>query len=234
MLVTLSGAVVSDGLDDGRVVSGVGGQYNFVAMAQELPDGHSILQIRSTRSTPGGVQSNVVFNYGHITIPRHLRDIIVTEYGIADIRGKTDEEIVIELLKVADSRFQAELMAQAKAAGKLDPHYELPEEFQSNLPESYAEPMTHLRDRGFFPPFPFGTDFTPEEIVLGRALRALKAKVGTRAGQLLAAARALSSHKPEPEIMPYLDRMGLADPHGFSERLYQRLIAQELRTQLGL
>jgi acyl-CoA hydrolase len=34
MKATLLGAVVSDGLEDGRVVSGVGGQYNFVAMAQ--------------------------------------------------------------------------------------------------------------------------------------------------------------------------------------------------------
>ncbi len=42
MMQTLAGAAVSDGLEDGRVVSGVGGQYNFVAMAQELPDGHSL------------------------------------------------------------------------------------------------------------------------------------------------------------------------------------------------
>jgi acyl-CoA hydrolase len=37
----LSGAVVSDGLDDGRVVSGVGGQYNFIAMAHQLATGRS-------------------------------------------------------------------------------------------------------------------------------------------------------------------------------------------------
>lgn len=49
MMHTLLGAAVSDGLENGQVVSGVGGQYNFVAMAQELPDGHSILNLRSTR-----------------------------------------------------------------------------------------------------------------------------------------------------------------------------------------
>ena len=38
MMATALGAAVSDGLDDGRVVSGVGGQYNFVAMGHALPD----------------------------------------------------------------------------------------------------------------------------------------------------------------------------------------------------
>ena len=38
MMMTALGAAVSDGLADGRVVSGVGGQYNFVAMAHALPE----------------------------------------------------------------------------------------------------------------------------------------------------------------------------------------------------
>ena len=106
MMVTLLGAAVSDGLEDGRVVSGVGGQYNFVSMAHALPDARSILCVRATRSKGGRVTSNIVWNYGHATIPRHLRDIVVTEYGIADLRGRTDREIVAALLNVADSRFQ--------------------------------------------------------------------------------------------------------------------------------
>ncbi|HSC76056.1 MAG TPA: acetyl-CoA hydrolase/transferase C-terminal domain-containing protein, partial [Pseudomonadales bacterium] len=63
MMVTLSGAAVSDALDDGRVVSGVGGQYNFVAMAHELPDAQSILMLRSWRMHNGKPQSNIVANY---------------------------------------------------------------------------------------------------------------------------------------------------------------------------
>src|SRR6201999_1722661 len=58
MMVTLLGAAVSDGLADGRVVSGVGGQYNFVAMAHALPDARSILSVRSTRSKNGVLTSN--------------------------------------------------------------------------------------------------------------------------------------------------------------------------------
>ena len=50
MMVTGLGAAVSDALADGRVVSGVGGQYNFVAMAHALPEARSILCVRATRA----------------------------------------------------------------------------------------------------------------------------------------------------------------------------------------
>ena len=86
MMASVLGAAVSDALEDGRVVSGVGGQYNFVAMAHALAGGRSALLLRATRSRGSRVESNIRFNYGHTTIPRHLRDIYITEYGIADLR----------------------------------------------------------------------------------------------------------------------------------------------------
>src|SRR5580698_3946345 len=49
MMATLLGDVVSDALDDGRVVSGVGGQYNFVAQSFALKDARSIIIVRATR-----------------------------------------------------------------------------------------------------------------------------------------------------------------------------------------
>ena len=88
MMATLLGDVVSDGLDNGKVVSGVGGQYNFVAQSFALEDARSIIMTRATRNAKGRVTSNILWNYGHTTIPRHLRDVVVTEYGIADLRGK--------------------------------------------------------------------------------------------------------------------------------------------------
>ncbi|MBW2713641.1 MAG: hypothetical protein JRC77_07815, partial [Deltaproteobacteria bacterium] len=184
MMVTMSGAVVSDGLEDGTVISGVGGQYNFVAMAQALPYGHSILQIRSTRMQHGKLKSNVVWNYGHITIPRHLRDIVITEYGIADIRGKTDEEIIKALLNVTDSNFQNELLEQAKRTGKLSADYEIPAAHRNNTEESYKRKLAELKKQELFPTFPFGTEFSDEEITLGRSLRGLKAKTSSTAGTL--------------------------------------------------
>jgi hypothetical protein len=69
MMVTLLGAAVSDALEDGQVVSGVGGQYNFVAMAHALPGARSILCVRATRTRHGRTTYNIVWNYAHETIP---------------------------------------------------------------------------------------------------------------------------------------------------------------------
>ncbi len=67
--VTLMGAAVADQLEDGRVLSGVGGQYNFVAQAHALEGARSILMLRSWRESGGEVSSNIVWQYGHTTIP---------------------------------------------------------------------------------------------------------------------------------------------------------------------
>jgi acyl-CoA hydrolase len=230
MMVTLSGAVVSDALEDGTVISGVGGQYNFVSMAHALPDGRSILQVRSTNKSGGELRSSVVWNYGHVTIPRHLRDIIVTEYGIADLRGKTDEEVVKELLNITDSRFQEELMQTAKEAGKLAEDYQIPERYRSNTPESYALPLAELKKEELFPLFPFGTDLTEEEIILGGALRRLKGKMESGLHAVEAVAEAVAHGGNDEDVAPYLRRMGLENPEGLKEKLYQRLLTAELRS----
>ncbi|HBD10703.1 MAG TPA: acetyl-CoA hydrolase, partial [Porticoccaceae bacterium] len=110
MMATLSGAVCSDGLDNGQVVSGVGGQYNFVAQAHQIPGGRSILMVRATREDSGGeVTSNIVFNYGHLTIPRHLRDIVITEYGIADLRFASVQQRAERLIAIAAPQFRDKL-----------------------------------------------------------------------------------------------------------------------------
>lgn len=229
MKVTLSGHVVSDGLEDGRVVSGVGGQYNFVAMAHELPDGRSLINLRSTREKGTKVLSNIVWNYGHTTIPRHLRDIVVTEYGIADLRGKTDSEIIEELLKITDSRFQAKLMQQAKKAGKLRSDYQIPEKFRNNYPEVITQKIAAFRRKGFFPPFPFGTDFTEQEQVVGKALKSLKRKSHSKRLMLRMLIKALFT-LTIPEVQkPYLERMGLWQAKGLEERIFRNLLANELK-----
>jgi len=114
LMVMLNGAIISHTLSNSRVLSGPGGQYNFVAMAHALPDARFVIMLRSTRSDKGKVYSNIVWEYGEVTVPRHLRDIVVTEYGIADLRGKTDKEVIMELLNITDSRFQEKLLKKAK------------------------------------------------------------------------------------------------------------------------
>jgi acyl-CoA hydrolase len=228
MMVTLLGAAVSDGLADGRVVSGVGGQYNFVSMAHALPGARSILCVRSTRTSGGKTTSNIVWNYANTTIPRHLRDIVVTEYGIADLRGRTDSEVIAALLNIADSRFQDELLAKAKAARKVPQDYRIPLAYRANTPERLEDAFAPPRNSGFFSEYPFGTDLTAEEIVLARALKLLQARTVTRGGKLRAVLGALLSANPPESHRAYLKRMGLDAPTALGERVLQKLVSRAL------
>jgi hypothetical protein len=176
--------------------------------------------------------SNIVPNYGHTTIPRHLRDIIVNEYGIADLRGKTDGEIIEELMKITDSRFQSKLVREAKKTGKLRREYEIPEAFRNNLPEKVTEKISTLRKEGLFPPFPFGTDFNEEELVVGKALKALKRKSASKRQLLPAILKAIFTFTIRDDHKPYLERMGLWEPGGIKERFYRNLLANELKEVL--
>ncbi len=224
MIATLAGAVASDGLEDGRVVSGVGGQYNFVAMAQELRDGRSILMISATHEREGKVSSNIRFSYGHVTIPRHLRDIVVTEYGIADLRGKSDGEVATALIEIADSRFQEELLTRAREAGRVPEGYTLPDHARENRPERLERMLAPHRENGLFQPFPFGTELTHEELVLRKALTRLK---GLRTGEesRVPGLGALRDTMRVPDsARPYLRRLELEEASGPGERLMQRAV----------
>lgn len=219
MMATLTGAAVSDGLEDGRVVSGVGGQYNFVAQAFALEDARSVIALRATRSKDGKTMSNVVGSYGHITIPRHLRDIVVTEYGIADLRGRTDGEVVTAMLNVADSRFQGALLEDAKKAGKIASDYRIPEAHRDNTPARLEAALGEARQRGLLPLFPFGSDFTAVEQQLMPALGLLR---GAGRGGLLKLA--LRGGPETAEARQSLERMGLLQPRTLKDRLYRRLL----------
>jgi acyl-CoA hydrolase len=230
MMATLLGAAVSDGLADGRVVSGVGGQYNFVAMAHALPDARSILAVRSTREKNAAVTSNILWNYGNTTIPRHLRDVVITEYGVADLRGLTDQDVIAALLNIADSRFQDALKCEAQAAGKLRRDYRIPDIHRNNFPRALHESFILARARGLFSEFPFGTDFTSEEIVLAKALGNLRTNTAAAWPRVKTAAQALMTRGTPAAVKPYLERMALNSPQTRQEWLWQRLLVRELRS----
>jgi acyl-CoA hydrolase len=229
MMATLLGSAVSDGLEDGEVVSGVGGQYNFVAMAHELADGRSILLLRSTRQGRGGVETNIRWNYGHTTIPRHLRDLFVTEYGVADLRGKTDSECIEAMLSITDARFIDALCAEAKSHGKLAADFQVPERWRDNRPEVLKEALAPWQSKNLLPAFPFGSDFTEVEQRLLPALQWLKLRGSTWRGKAEILRAAMAPGAPVGGEDEALDRMGLARPGRFGDRLQQRLLKAALR-----
>ena len=225
MMATALGAAVSDALEDGRVVSGVGGQYNFVAMAHALRDGRSILLLRSCRASAEGTRSNVLWSYGHTTIPRYLRDVVVTEYGVADLRGKSDGECVLATLAITDARFLDGLVAQAKRAGKLGTGFSVPDRWRQNTPARLHDALRPFRARGLLADFPFGSDFTEEEQRLLPALQWLKRHSGGPAARAALLGRALLGGRALPEDEGALGRLGLASPRGMNERVLRRLVA---------
>jgi len=226
MMVTLLGAVVSDGLDSGQVISGVGGQYNFVAQALALDDARSIIALSATRDAGGQAASNLLWSYGHTTIPRHLRDLVITEYGVASLRGETDRDCIAAMLAIADARFQDQLLEQAKRAGKIESGYRLSE--PDNTAEKIHEALAPARGQGWFSSYPFGTDFSPAEQRLLPALKHLKAISGSNWRLARELWRGLRAPPPAADELAALARMGLDRPAGPRERAYRALLRAAL------
>ncbi len=228
MIVSLTGAVASDALEDGTVISGVGGQYNFVAMAHDLPGARSVLCIRSTRGHGKQLTSNIVPFYGHTTIPRHLRDVIVTEYGVADLRGQSDAEVIKRLLAVTDSRFQQGLLEFAKTHGKLPQAYSLPPSVCDNTPARLQAALGPYREQGLLPDYPFGTELTAQELALAASLRKIKS-LSEEPAQFIAATFRALLHRADPEAArPFLERVQLEHPETTKDFLIQQLLLLDL------
>lgn len=224
MIATALGAAASDGLEDGRVVSGVGGQYNFVAMAHALPDARSVLMFRAARDNAGRRESNVRWNYGHATIARHLRDIYLNEYGIADLRARTDGDCVQAMASITEAPFQADLLRQAwdarKLAGRAHP---CERDLQRNTPQALAAALAPFRADGTLPDYPLGSDFDAVEQRLVKALGWLKSNTQTRGAGLRVAWAALWQRAGHADAAS-LRRMGLEAPRDVGGRLNARLL----------
>ena len=106
---------------NGDQFSGIGGAEDFVAGAGlELSD-RSLICLPSTFEKDDRLQSRIVPWFGPgavITTPRHQVDVIVTEYGVAELEGKTVQERGEALAAIAHPQFRDELLAAAERASK--------------------------------------------------------------------------------------------------------------------
>ena len=122
LMVDLTGQVASETIGP-LVWTGVGGQTAFAIAANYsnggrcitvLPSGHMVKGERVSRIVPALPEAAVV------TVPRTLVDYIVTEHGIASLRGKTMRERIGELIAVANPDMRAELRTQARNLYNID------------------------------------------------------------------------------------------------------------------
>jgi acyl-CoA hydrolase len=118
--VDLYGQVVADNID-GRQISGVGGHEDFVAGAEMRLDDHSLVCLRSTAVSNGVTRSRIVpvLPEGSVvSTPRHHTGVVVTEYGSADLSGRTVRERATALAEIAHPDFRDELRAAAGSLGR--------------------------------------------------------------------------------------------------------------------
>lgn len=95
--------------------SGVGGQVDFIRGARRSVDGRSIIALRSTAA--GGKVSRIVTELDKgaaVTTSRNDVQYIVTEYGVADLRGKSLRERAQALIAISHPNFRANLLANAE------------------------------------------------------------------------------------------------------------------------
>ncbi|MCW2514024.1 MAG: 4-hydroxybutyrate coenzyme transferase [Mycobacterium sp.] len=112
LAIDVHGQVVADTIA-GEQFSGIGGAEDFVAGAGLEVSDRSLICLPSTFVKDGELQSRIVSEFGPgavITTPRHQVDVIVTEYGVAELEGKTVRERGEALAAIAHPRFRDELL----------------------------------------------------------------------------------------------------------------------------
>jgi hypothetical protein len=196
-------------------------------MAHSLDGAHSILMLRASRTRKGVSQSNIRWSYAAATVPRHHRDIYVTEYGIAATRGKTDMQVIDAMLQIAGSAFQPALVAQAKGARKLAADYSLPNDAADNSPRALYDVFERPELKGCFPRYPLGTVLTNEEQQLIPALEWLQSNTASAPAKLRVLFGAMLTSRL-PENRGAIDRLGLTQPAGVGECLRRRLVRYAL------
>ncbi|MBN2056148.1 acetyl-CoA hydrolase/transferase family protein [bacterium] len=119
--VDLFGQVCSDAVSY-KQISGIGGQLEFVVGAQLSPGGRSILCIKSCSTWNGARRSNIVCNLppgSPVTVPRQYADVIVTEYGAAELKHLDSIERAHALIAIAHPDCRDDLRREAGEAGLL-------------------------------------------------------------------------------------------------------------------
>jgi 4-hydroxybutyrate CoA-transferase len=107
--VDLLGQVNAESVD-GRQLAGIGGQFDFVLGAARASEGRAIIALPSTGQ--GGARSRIVRRLAagaRVTTPRYLADYVVTEYGVAALRGQSDAGRARALSRVAHPAWREQI-----------------------------------------------------------------------------------------------------------------------------
>jgi len=115
--VDLTGQVCADSIGP-KFFSGIGGQFDFIYGASRSKGGVPIIAMPSTNIAKDGTHTSKLVSMlkqgsGVVTGRNHVH-YIVTEYGVADLYGKSIRQRVRALINIANPDFRADLEKQAK------------------------------------------------------------------------------------------------------------------------
>jgi 4-hydroxybutyrate CoA-transferase len=115
--VDLSGQVVADSIGS-RIYSGVGGQMDFVRGAALAPEGRAIIALPSTAAsgTVSRISATLAGGAGVVTTRAHVRTV-VTEWGVAELFGRSLRERATALIGIAHPDHRDRLRSEAAALG---------------------------------------------------------------------------------------------------------------------
>jgi acyl-CoA hydrolase len=116
LAIDLAGQAVADTID-AHQFSGIGGHEDFVASSGLELEDRSLICLRSTTTVDGDLRSRIVTQHtpgAIITTPRHQMDVVITEHGVAELRGQTVRERARRLAAIADPAFRDQLLADAE------------------------------------------------------------------------------------------------------------------------
>lgn len=115
MMIDLSGQVVADSIH-GTQFSGIGGHEDFVSGPGLTANGRSLICLPSTSTVDGTLVSRIVPKLPEgsvVSTPRHQVDVVVTEYGVAELHGRTINERSLALAQIGHPAFRDELLSVA-------------------------------------------------------------------------------------------------------------------------
>ena len=114
--IDLFGQVVAD-TRDGTQFSGIGGHEDFVSGPGLSASGRSLICLPSTSVVGGSTVSRIVASLptgSVVSTPRHQVDVIITEFGVAELHGRTIRERSRALAEIAHPQFRDELRSEAE------------------------------------------------------------------------------------------------------------------------
>ena len=143
--VDLTGQVVADSLGY-DFYSGIGGQVDFVTGASISKGGKAIIALPSTakNETISRITPRISEGAGVVTSRGNVQ-YVVTEYGIASLKGKSIRERALELIRVAHPKFRAALLEEVRQHYWV-PHYQ--EKYPTDIPELGAIQLKKLNIQG--------------------------------------------------------------------------------------